>query len=46
MSVLSGYPYDPPAQKPPFEDDEETWDIVRSNVSEVKNLVFPQLGIS
>ncbi|UCE09584.1 MAG: hypothetical protein JSW61_11510 [Candidatus Thorarchaeota archaeon] len=45
MSILSGHPYDAPPQEPPFEDDEETWEIVRSNVSEVKRLVFPELGI-
>ncbi|MGY5865223.1 MAG: hypothetical protein RTV41_11530 [Candidatus Thorarchaeota archaeon] len=41
MSVLSGFNYEPPTQKPPFEDDEETWDEVRTNVEKVKELVFP-----
>ena len=45
MSVLSGFSYKPPAQLPPYEDDEETWEIVRRNVEKVKALVFPQLGI-
>ncbi|MFW9806665.1 MAG: hypothetical protein ACFFFK_08055, partial [Candidatus Thorarchaeota archaeon] len=45
MSVLSGFPYQPPTQKPPYEDDEETWNIVRANVERVKSLVFPELGI-
>ena len=45
MSVLSGHPYEPPVQEPPFVDDKETWNIVRSNVDEVKDLVFPELGI-
>ncbi|MFW9787618.1 MAG: histone deacetylase family protein [Candidatus Thorarchaeota archaeon] len=45
MSVLSGYSYEPPTQKPPFEDDEETWDTVRANVEKLKNLVFSELGI-
>jgi acetoin utilization protein AcuC len=45
MSVLTGHPYEPPVQTPPFIDDEETWNTVRSNVQEVRNLVFPVLGI-
>ncbi|MGY5873164.1 MAG: hypothetical protein RTV72_13015 [Candidatus Thorarchaeota archaeon] len=42
MSVLTGHPYEPPVQEPPFIDGEETWDIVRSNVNEVKDLVFSE----
>ncbi|MGQ4911997.1 MAG: histone deacetylase family protein [Candidatus Thorarchaeota archaeon] len=45
MSVLTGHPYSPPPQKPPYEDDEETWSEVRSNVERVKELVFTELGI-
>ncbi|TFG32349.1 hypothetical protein EU528_03750 [Candidatus Thorarchaeota archaeon] len=45
MSVLADHPYQPPVQEPPFEDDEETWNVVRSNVSKVKDLVFSELGI-
>jgi len=45
MSVLTGVPYTPPPQKPPFEDDDETWSIVQDNVELVKSLVFPVLGI-
>lgn len=45
MSVLSGFEYEPPKQTPPFEDDEETWKIVRMNVEKVKHLVFSELGI-
>ena len=45
MSVLTGHPYEPPKQEPPFTDDEEMWSIVRSNVSKVKDLVFAELGI-
>ena len=45
MSVLTGHPYEPPIQEPPFIDDEATWDVVRSNVQEVKDLVFSELGI-
>ncbi|MHA2600672.1 MAG: histone deacetylase family protein [Candidatus Thorarchaeota archaeon SMTZ1-83] len=45
MSVVTGHEYQPPPQKPPFDDDEETWTIVRENVSRVKELVFPVLGI-
>jgi acetoin utilization protein AcuC len=41
MSVLSGLDYQPPKQEPPFEDDQETWDEVRANVIQVKDLVFP-----
>jgi hypothetical protein len=46
LSVLTGLEYSPPKQTPPFDDDEETWDIVRSNVRDVKEAVFPALGIS
>ena len=45
MSVLTGHLYEPPVQEPPFIDDEETWETVRSNVSKVKDLVFSELGI-
>jgi len=45
MSVISGHPYEAPNQEPPFKDDDETWDIVRSNVKEVKDSVFSVLGI-
>ena len=45
MSVLSGFPYEPPKQQPPYEDDEETWHIVRKDVEKVKALVFPEHGI-
>jgi acetoin utilization protein AcuC len=45
MSVLSDFSYEPPKQEPPYEDDEETWEIVKSNVEQVKKLVFPELGI-
>jgi hypothetical protein len=45
MSVLSGYDYQPPKQDPPYEDDDETWDIIRRDVEKVKGLVFPELGI-
>ena len=46
LSVLTGLKYSPPKQTPPFEDDAETWDIVRSNVQEVKEMVFPALGVN
>ena len=45
MSVLTGHPYEAPPQEPPYDDDEETWNIVRANVSKVKDLVFSELGI-
>jgi len=45
MSVLTGHPYEPPLQEPPFDDDEETWEQVRRNVMKAKELVFPELGI-
>ncbi len=41
MTVLTGHPYSPPAQVPPFDDDEETWDEVRKNVSRIRETVFP-----
>ena len=46
MSVLTGYGYETPKQEPPYEDDEETWEEVRKNVEQVKELVFPIHGIS
>ena len=45
MSVLTGHPYEPPPQEPPYDDDEETWETVHSNVKQVKELVFSELGI-
>jgi acetoin utilization protein AcuC len=45
MSELSGMSYEPPQQKPPFEDNQETWNEVKTNVSHVKELIFPLLGI-
>ncbi|MFX1368117.1 MAG: histone deacetylase family protein [Promethearchaeota archaeon] len=45
MSVISGHPYEPPRQNPPFEDDEETWDSVRLNVKRIKEQVFTTLNI-
>jgi acetoin utilization protein AcuC len=45
MSELTGAPYEPPPQLPPFEDNQETWDEVRENVARVKELVFSVLGI-
>jgi acetoin utilization protein AcuC len=45
MSVLTGHHYEAPPQTPPYDDDEETWEIVRSNVQQVKDLVFSELGI-
>jgi len=45
MSELSGAPYHPPPQTPPFKDNKETWDEVLANVARVKELVFPLLGI-
>jgi len=45
MSTLTGYPYNPPVQVPPFDDNQETWDEVRTNVSRIKELVFPILNI-
>ncbi|MFX1482309.1 MAG: histone deacetylase family protein [Promethearchaeota archaeon] len=46
MSVLSGYKYEPPKQQPPYEDDDETWEEVRKNVKQVKDLVFPMHGLA
>lgn len=45
MSELSGFPYEPPPQEPPFDDNEETWDEVKANTKRVKELVFSALGI-
>lgn len=45
MSVLTGHGYSPPEQKPPFQDDDETWSAVRASVQKLKELVFPILGI-
>jgi len=45
MSELAGLPYDPPRQEPPFKDNQETWDQVKTNVARVKELVFSALGI-
>jgi acetoin utilization protein AcuC len=45
MSELTGFPYEPPTQKPPFEDNQETWNEVKKNVSLVQDLVFSVLGI-
>ncbi len=41
MATLTGFPFSPPEQVPPFEDNEETWNEVRKNISQVKELVFP-----
>ncbi|TXT57508.1 MAG: Acetoin utilization protein AcuC [Candidatus Thorarchaeota archaeon] len=41
LSVISGNEYSPPIQSPPFEDDEETWGVVKDNVRLVQKLVFP-----
>lgn len=45
MSILTGYPYEPPVQKPPFKDNEETWSEVRCSVMKLKELIFPILCI-
>ena len=45
MSVLTGHPFQLPDETPPFEDDDEIWSIVESNVKQVKSLVYPELGI-
>ncbi|MBD3407710.1 MAG: acetoin utilization protein AcuC [Candidatus Lokiarchaeota archaeon] len=45
LSVISRTDYQPPSQEPPFEDDDETWNIVKRNVSRVQELVFPILGL-
>jgi acetoin utilization protein AcuC len=46
MSVITGHEFHAPAQKPPFEDDQETWEIVRKSVGDVKALVFPLHNIN
>jgi acetoin utilization protein AcuC len=45
MSVLTGHQYSAPQQQPPFDDDEETWEIVRRNIAELEKLVFPIHGL-
>ncbi|MFW9907198.1 MAG: histone deacetylase family protein [Candidatus Thorarchaeota archaeon] len=45
MSAITGHPYSAPKQEPPFDDDEETWDIVRKNVEEIEESAFRILGI-
>jgi hypothetical protein len=45
VSELAGVPYNPPPQIPPFKDDQETWNEVKTNVARVKELVFSALGI-
>ncbi|MFW9920946.1 MAG: histone deacetylase family protein [Candidatus Thorarchaeota archaeon] len=45
LSVLTGHGYTSPPQNPPFEDDEESWEIVQKNVQEIEGTVFPILGI-
>jgi acetoin utilization protein AcuC len=45
MSVLTGHPYNPPEQNPPFQDDEETWAEVKRDVAHVKDAVFTTLGL-
>jgi len=45
LSVITGHEYHAPPQEPPFEDDEEMWEIVRTNVKEVKDTIFPILDI-
>jgi acetoin utilization protein AcuC len=45
MSVLTGHEYSAPPQQPPFDDDEETWEIVRQNVDVLEKLVFPLHGL-
>ncbi len=45
MSILTGHDYIPPSQQPPFDDDDDIWAIVRENVLEVKQLIFPKFGI-
>lgn len=46
LSILTGSEYAAPPQSPPFDhDDEETWRIVRENVSALKRLVFPMHGL-
>ncbi len=41
MSVLTGHEFVAPKQEPPFEDDEESWELIRKSVERVKELVFP-----
>jgi acetoin utilization protein AcuC len=45
MSVLTGHEYNAPEQQPPFDDDDETWEIVRENVRLVEETVFPILDL-
>ncbi len=45
LSVITGHEYSAPPQEPPFEDDEEMWQIVRKNVKEVEDTVFHILRI-
>lgn len=45
MSVLTGYDYNTPTQKPPFEDDLETWKVVRANVAEIERTIFPLFAL-
>jgi len=45
MSVLTGHDYFAPKQDAPFEDDEETWEIVRNNVEALEKTVFPIHGL-
>jgi len=45
MSELSGFSYNPPPQEPPFKDNQETWDEVKTNTARVKELVFSAIGI-
>ncbi|MHA1770313.1 MAG: histone deacetylase family protein [Candidatus Thorarchaeota archaeon] len=41
MAVLTGHPYHAPEEKPPIEDDEETWSEITSTIERIKELVFP-----
>ncbi len=41
MSVLTGHMYHTPPERPPIEDDDETWDEVRNTVDQIKRTVFP-----
>ncbi len=45
MAELTGQPYHPPIQRPPFDDDDKLWPEVRQNVDYIKRTVFPLLGI-
>ncbi len=45
FSELSGHSYTPPSQQPPFEDNKETWDIVKQRVSRLKDLIYPIHGL-